>query len=192
MLGVDRQAEVHEGADPLRRRERRRGRRRPRGPGRALALRAAPPDAARAARARRLLAAADPVDRRRGRAALHRARDGARRVQRLVLDRPRRLPGAAAGRRRASSSCSACRASSSRSSASTSAASSVRSRAGRSTRSTASFELAFPAMAKRVLVTGGAGFISSNFIRHLLRRRRTRSSRSTRSPTRATSRTSPT
>ena len=47
--------------------------------------------------------------------------------------------------------------------------------------------------AKRVLVTGGAGFIPSNFIRHLLADdARTRSSRSTRSPTRATSRTSPT
>ena len=46
--------------------------------------------------------------------------------------------------------------------------------------------------AKRVLVTGGAGFISSNLIRHLLEHTTTRSSRSTRSPTPATSRTSPT
>ncbi len=60
----DRQAEVHEGARALRRRERDRGRRPARGARRLVPLLAAPADAAGAPRARRLLAAADPVDRR--------------------------------------------------------------------------------------------------------------------------------
>ena len=67
----DRQAEVHEGAGPLRRCERRRGRRRARAARRTVALLAASPDPARAARARRVLAAADPVDRDRARRRLH-------------------------------------------------------------------------------------------------------------------------
>ena len=81
MLGVDRPAEVHEGAHPLRRRDGDRGRRRPcRAPGR-LALLAAAADPARAPRARGLLAAADPVGGRRARLRLHARRDGARHLR---------------------------------------------------------------------------------------------------------------
>src|SRR5437763_6964828 len=66
-----------------------------------------------------------------------------------------------------SCSCSESRGSSSRSSGSTSGGSSATSRGARCTPSTGKSSAA-SLMAKRVLVTGGAGFISSNFIRHLL------------------------
>ena len=96
----DRQAEVHEGARPLRRRLGRRGRRRPCGARGPIQLLAAAPAPAGAARPRRLLAAADPVDRDRARRHLHAARDRARHLRDLVLDRPLQLPRPAARRRR--------------------------------------------------------------------------------------------
>ena len=122
----DRPAEVHEGARPLRRRVRRRGRRRPRAPRRRLALLAAPADAARAPRARRLLAAADPVGRRRARHRLLARRRSRSAIYGLVYWITNvGLPRARCSSARSSSSCSASRASSSPSSASTSAESSA-------------------------------------------------------------------
>ena len=115
----DRQAEVHEGAHPLRRRERRRGRRRPRAAAGPVALLAASPDAARAARPRGLLAAADPVDRRRARPRLQ-----PRSRSRSASTASGGGSTAATSRARSSaaspcSSCSGSKASSSRSSGST-------------------------------------------------------------------------
>ena len=100
MLGAIGAPEVHEGARPLGRRERRRGRRRPRRPPGQLPLLAAAADAARAARSRRLLAAADPVDRRRARARLQRRRDRSRDLRRRLLGRARRFPRPALRRNR--------------------------------------------------------------------------------------------
>ena len=88
-----RQAEVHEGARPLRRRQRGRGRPLAPGPRGRLALLALPADPAGAARARGLLAAADPVGRRSHRRDLRAAHARRRRVGDRRLDRQRRLPG---------------------------------------------------------------------------------------------------
>ena len=60
---------------------------------RAFQLLAASPDSPRPPRPRRLLAAADPVDRRRAGDALHARRPRARDLRRRVLDRRVRLPG---------------------------------------------------------------------------------------------------
>ena len=151
-----------------------------------LALLAAAPDAARAARARRLLAAADPVDRDRARRRLH------------ARSRPRSAStGSGSGstaptspaRCSAASPCSSCsgsRASSSRSSGSTWAESSARSKGGLSTRSRRNCEQA------RVSSPAAPASSRRTSSATCWRTPTTRSSRSTRSPTRATSRTSPT
>ena len=115
----DREAEVHEGARPLRRRVGRRGRRRARRPRRPLELLAAAPAAAGAARPRRLLAAADPVDRDRARRRLHAARDRARRSTGSGSGSTARTSPARCSAASPSSSCSGSRASSSRSSGNT-------------------------------------------------------------------------
>ena len=134
----DRQAEVHEGARPLDRRERRRGRRRARRAGGRVALLAAPARPYCAGRARRLLAAADPVDRPRARDGLHARRRSRSAAGGSSTGSTTRTSPARCSAASRSSSSSASRASSSPSSASTSAASSATSAAGRSTRSTAS------------------------------------------------------
>ena len=105
--------------DPLRRRVGRRGGRRPCGARRQLPLLAAPADTAGAARPRRLLAAADPVDRRRARRRLHAARGRARRSTASGTGSTARTSPARCSAASRSSSCSASRASSSRSSGST-------------------------------------------------------------------------
>src|SRR5919197_728411 len=97
---VDRQAEVHESAGPLRRRQRDRGGRRARAATRAVALFPAAPDADGPARPRGLLATADPVDRRCARRRLLAARVRARNVRGRLLDRPVELPRPAVRRRR--------------------------------------------------------------------------------------------
>ena len=80
--------------------KRRRGRRPARGTARLVPLLAAAADAAGAPRARGLLAAADPVDRRDARHRLLARRVRARRLRHCVLDRRGRLPGTAVRRRR--------------------------------------------------------------------------------------------
>ena len=95
----DRAAEVHEGARPLGRRLGRRGRRRARAPRRRLALLAAATHATRAARPRRLLAAADPDRRDPARDALLARLARTRRLRARLLGLERRLPRPAPPRR---------------------------------------------------------------------------------------------
>src|SRR5581483_2289799 len=157
----DRPPEIHEGARALDRRVGRGGRRRPRAVADRLALLAVSPRPPRAARRRRLLAAARPVDRRLARRALHARLSRARHLRRRLLDRQGELPGAALRRcrHRARPRCAR-----------------LRPRADRRVarphparrRGTADVRDRGGAVSRRVLVTGGAGFISSNVIRHLL------------------------
>ena len=86
----DRQAEVHEGARAVGRRERCGGRCLACAAGGPVPLLALAADAAGAARARRLLAPADPVDRDRARCPVHDGCPRARDLRRRVLDRTSR------------------------------------------------------------------------------------------------------
>ena len=145
----DRPPEVHEGADPLRRRERGRGGRVPRAARRRLPLLAVPARPPRAPRRRRLLAPADPVGRDHARAGLHPARDrrsGSTASSSGSTSRTSPARSSAASR---CSSCSGSRASSLRSSASIWAESRRKSKAGRCTRSRGSFEEARPGDRRR-------------------------------------------
>ena len=130
-------------------------------PARRLALLAAPPSPARAARRGRLLAAARAVDRRHAGARLHAGGGRDRDLRDRLLDREQRLPRAALRRSRHSSRPRhpGFRPGADRRVAGTGAA-------GR--REPAAVHDRGGACEKRVLVTGGAGFISSNFVRHLL------------------------
>src|SRR5262249_45127454 len=118
------------------------------------------PDPPRAARRRGFLAAAGAVDRRHARPSLLAGCGGARHLRRRLLDLPEQLPRAALRRSR---HCSGSR------------HPGIRARADRRIAMTDPAGCGATAVVhdrrgamKRVLVTGGAGFISSNFIRHLL------------------------
>ena len=189
MLGVDRPAEVHEGARPLRRRVGRRGRCRARR--RARAARATRRFGSRAL-ALHVLAGFWPqpiqwagVDaRRRLHAGGHR-RSAPTASSSGSASRTSRGRCSAASR---SSSCWASRGSCSRSSASTSGASNGWSSTVRSIRSTGSYEQS----RREFSSPAGRGSSRRTSCAICSSTRRTRSCRSTRSPTRARSRTSPT
>ena len=150
-----------------------RGRPRPRARAPApVALLAAPPDAARAARAHRLLAAADPVGRRRARRRLYARRDRGRHLGHRLLDRRSTTSRArCSGGRRVLFVLGLQGFILARARRVPAAESSATSRQRPLYNIDESCDVAD---AKRVLVTGGAGFISSNMIRYLLRATRAR------------------